>query len=156
MADLTPTCVWVTSADLLVAVHPSLGRPTHSYDNGGQTWLRKDGPGGLPVEWHLHARADLARPHGLSSADLLPRLAGALARGEQPDLDPTTVWVGLEAAPAFDDPVAPDHLADSLAAVLGRRPDASGPLDRAALSRRWEMSYGRLDVVAWAMEHIVA
>ncbi|WCO67814.1 hypothetical protein PO878_03635 [Iamia majanohamensis] len=156
MAELIATCVWSASPDLLVAVHDHLGPPAHAYDNGSQAWLRDDGPDGVPVEWRLHPRPDLARPGRLSGYHLFPAVAGALARGEDPALDPTTVWCGLEAVPAFDDDVEPDTLAAHLGTILGWDPDAWGPLDRDELARRWERSHGDLDVVAWAVAHLRA
>ncbi len=150
MAELIATCVWEATPDLLVAVHDHLGPPVDAYDNGSQSWLRDDGPGGMPVEWRLHPRPDLARPGQVSGYQLFPAVAGALARGETPAVDPDAVWSGLEAVPAFDDPVAPDALADHLGTILGWHPDAWGPLDRAAMAREWERSLGHLDVVAWA------
>lgn len=156
MAELIATCVWTVTPPLLVAVHDRLGPPAHAYDNGSQAWLRPDGPRDVLVDWRLHPRADLARPGRLSGYHLFPAVAGALARGEVPDLDPGTVWSGLEAVPAYDDPVTPDALAGRLGAVLGRLPDAWGPLDRDAMARSWEESLGHLDVVAWALDQLRA
>lgn len=148
MADLTATCAWVMTPELLCAVQDRLGAPVDAYDNGGQTWLRNDGPGGEPIEWRLHPRPEFAWP-GRTSQDLLPALAGAVARGEQPEIDPIDVWSGLEAIPAFDDPIEAEALGRALAEVLGRPPGACGGLDRDALGREWEKAAGHLDVVAW-------
>lgn len=156
VADPLATCVWVASAPLLVAVHHRLGPPADAYDNGSQTWVRNDGPEGVPVEWRLHPRSDLARPGRVSGYHLFPAVAGALARGEAPALDPEVVWSGLEAVPAFADPVTADALADQLGTVLGRPADAWGRLDRDEMARCWERSLGHLDMVAWAVERLTA
>lgn len=142
------TCVWDLDAELVIALHQRIGSPVDSYANGSQTWLRGDGPDGVPVEWRLHPRPDFARPGQMSSYHLFPTVAAALARGEEPDIDPAAIWTGLEVAPAYGDEVPPEALAASLTAVLGRAPDAFGRVDRDALGRAWERSGGRLDVIA--------
>lgn len=154
MAELIATCVWTVTPELLVALHTRLGPPAHAYDNGSQSWLRDDGPNGVLVEWRLHPHAELVRTGRPSGYHLFPAVAGALARGDAPELDPRAVWSGLEAAPAFADPVTADALAGRLGAVLGLLPDAWGPLDRDALARSWEESLGDLDVVAWAVDRL--
>lgn len=148
MTQPLATCVWDLDAELVVALHERIGPPVDSYANGSQTWLRSDGPGGMPIEWRLHPQAAFARPGTLSSHHLFPAIAHALAAGESPEVTPAEVWTGLEAAPAYGDEVEPEALAECLTAILGRAPDAHGRVDRDALGRAWERSGGHLDIVA--------
>ena len=148
MPDLAATCVWRLRPPVLAALHQRFGAPADTYGNGSQTWLRSDGPDGMPVEWRLHPRADFTRPTDLAADQLFTRVAAAVTSGEDPPLDPTEVWTGLEAAWAFDEDLTADQLDACTAAALGIDPDASGAIDRRALGREWERSGGRLDVIA--------
>jgi hypothetical protein len=142
------TCVWRQHTDLLAALHERFGAPAGSYGNGSQTWLRSDGPDGTPVEWRLHPRADFVRPTDLAADQLFTRVAGAVARGEEPPLDPARVWTGLEATWAFDEALPADQLSTCTRAALGLDADACGSVDRDAIGVEWERSGGRLDVIA--------
>lgn len=133
---------------VLAALHQRFGAPADTYGNGSQTWLRSDGPDGTPVEWRLHPHADFVRPTDLAADQLFTLVAGAVARGEEPRLDPARVWTGLEASWAFEEDLAVDQLASCAAAALGVDPDAGGAIDRDALGVEWERSGGRLDIVA--------
>ncbi|HEV7719944.1 MAG TPA: hypothetical protein VGO60_01600 [Iamia sp.] len=142
------TCVWRLRPALLTALHQRFGAPSDTYGNGSQTWLRSDGPDGTPVEWRLHPRADFVRPNDVTADQLFVLVAGAVARGEEPPLDPAGVWTGLEAAWAFAEELAADQLAGCTRAALGLDADACGAVDRDAIGIEWERSGGRLDVVA--------
>lgn len=146
------TCVWRLRPAVLAALHQRFGSPADTYGNGSQTWLRSDGPDGTPVEWRLHPRADFVRPTDLATDQLFTLVAGAVARGEEPRLDPERVWTGLEAAWAFDEELPADQLAACAGAALGVDPDARGPVDRDALGVEWERSGGRLDVIAHLLD----
>ncbi|HMJ77129.1 MAG TPA: hypothetical protein VK507_14220 [Iamia sp.] len=146
------TCVWRLRPALLTALYQRFGAPADTYGNGSQTWLRSDGPDGTPVEWRLHPRADFDRPTDVTADQLFTLVAGAVARGEEPRLDPARVWTGLEAAWAFDEDLDADQLAASARAALGLDADASGAVDRDAIGIEWERSGGRLDVVAHLLD----
>ncbi len=147
MPGPVPTCVWRLRPEVLAALLQRFGAPADTYGNGSQTWLRSDGPDGTPVEWRLHPRSDFVRPTDLAIDQLFTLLAGAVARGEEPRLDPATVWTGLEAAWAFDEELPADQLAACTAAALRVDADACGTVDRSALGVEWERSGGRLDVI---------
>lgn len=146
------TCVWRLQPDVLAALHQRFGAPADTYGNGSQTWLRSDGPDGTPIEWRLHPRADFVRPTDLAADQLFTLVAGAVARGEEPRLDPAQVWSGLEAAWAFDEDLPADQLAGCAGSALGVEADACGVVDRDALGVEWERSGGRLDVI----DHLLA
>lgn len=148
MPDLAATCVWRLRPRLLVALHQRFGEPADTYGNGSQTWLRSDGPDGMPIEWRLHPRADFTRPPDLAADQLFTLVAAAVSAGEEPLLDPAAVWSGLEAAWAFDEDLPAERLDACTSAALGIGADASGAVDRPALGREWERSGGRLDVIA--------
>ena len=156
MAEPIATCVWTVTPALLVALHDRFGPPAHAYDNGSQTWLRDDGPGEVLVEWRLHPRAELPRPGRRSGYHLFPAVAGVLARGDEPELDPGAVWSGLEAAPAYDEPRRRRCPGRPARGRARPPPEAWGPLDRDELARSWERSLGHLDVVAWALDQLTA
>jgi hypothetical protein len=141
------TCVWRLQPEVLAALHQRFGAPADSYGNGSQTWLRSDGPDGTPIEWRLHPRADFVRPTDLAADQLFTLVAGAVARGEEPRLDPAQVWTGLEAAWAFDEDLPADQLTACTGSALGVEPDSCGVVDRDALGAEWERSGGRLDVI---------
>lgn len=148
------TCVWRLRPEVLSALHQHLGAPSDTYGNGSQTWLRSDGPDGTPIEWRLHPRADFTRPHDVAADQLFALVAGALARGEEPRLDPEQVWSGLEAAWAFDEELPADQLAAATSAALGVDADACGRTDRDALGLEWERSGGRLDVIGHLLDSL--
>jgi hypothetical protein len=151
-AERVPTCVWRVSPELVVALDERFGEPVDAYVNGSQVWLRDDGPGGTTLEWRLHPVARYARPAGCSTYDLFPRVAFALARGEEPLAPATSLWDGLEAFPAFPpsspaEELEPAGLAAATTEALGRAPDATGLVDHEAIGDAWEASGGRLSIV---------
>ncbi len=144
---ITATCVWRLRPELVQALQGRLGTPDDSYATGSQAWLRGDGPGGMPIEWRLHPRPGFVRPGSVLSHQLFPSVAQALAASEAPPVDPVEAWSGLEASPAYGDPVDPAELVALVTDRLGLAPDASGLVDRDDLGHDWERSGGRLDVV---------
>jgi hypothetical protein len=154
MGAHSATCVWRLRPEVLVALHVCFGAPADTYGNGSQTWLRSDGPGGTPMEWRLHPRADFTRPSDLSIDQVFTAVAGAVARGEDPPVEPEQVWAGLEAAWAFDEDLDTESLEAGATAALGLGPDARGRVDRDALGIEWERSGGRLDVIAWLLARL--
>lgn len=141
------TCVWGLRPELVVALHDRFGVPDEGFGNGIQTWVRSDGPGGMPVQWRLHPRPDFVRPKEVGPHQLFASVAGPAARGETTDLPPEVVWAGLVAGPAYGDEVDEIELTVRLTEVLGLAPDACGHADLDDLGQAWERSGGRLDVV---------
>lgn len=155
MPALAATCVWRLQQPVLAALHQRFGAPADTYGNGSQTWLRSDGPDGMPVEYRLHPHADFDRPTDLAADQLFTLVAGAVARGEEPRLDPHRVWSGLEASWAFDEDRPPDTLGACTSAALGLDADACGSIDRDALGLEWERSGGRLDIIGHLLAALV-
>ncbi|MBK9180324.1 MAG: hypothetical protein IPM45_12335 [Acidimicrobiales bacterium] len=154
MARLTPTCVWRTSPELLVALDERFGEPVDAYVNGSQVWLRDDGPGGVAMEWRLHPVAGFRRPAGLSAYDLFPAVALALARGDEPPAPPDELWDGLEAFPAYGDEVEPAPLAAAATASLGIAPAATGLADHDRIADEWELAGGRLSIIGALLDQL--
>ncbi|HEX2063589.1 MAG TPA: hypothetical protein VHE80_04120 [Acidimicrobiales bacterium] len=144
---LVPTCVWRTSAELVVALDERFGEPVDAYVNGSQVWLREDGPGGIPLEWRLHPVAGFRCPPGTTTYDLFPTVALAVARGAPPAAPPESLWDGLEAFPAFGDEAEPALLRIAAADSLGIPPHAAGLVDHDAIGDAWERSKGGVSVV---------
>src|SRR5688572_27938992 len=130
MPEPAATCVWRLRPAMLAALLLRFGAPADTNGNGSQTWLRSDGPDGTPIEWRLHPQADFVRPTDIAIDQLFTLVAGAIARGEEPRLDPARVWTGLEASWAFDEELTGDVLASCASAALGVDPDARGAVDR--------------------------
>ncbi len=156
MAGLTPTCVWRTSPELLVALDERFGEPVDAYVNGSQVWLRDDGPGGVAMEWRLHPVAGFRPPAGLSTYDLFPAVALALARGEEPPAPLDALWDGLEAFPAYGDEVEPAPLAGATTASLGIAPAAAGLADHDRIGDEWERAGGRLSIIDALLDQLAA
>jgi len=135
------------SRDLVVALDERFGEPVDAYVNGSQVWLRDDGPGGIAIEWRLHPVAGFRKPKGVSTADLFPATALALATGEAPVAPADSLWDGLEAFPAYDDEVEPAPLAEALTASLGIAPDASGLVDHQRIGDEWEQSNRDISII---------
>lgn len=146
MKGLVATCVWRVDDGLIVALDQRFGEPTDAYVNGSQVWLRDDGPDGITLEWRLHPVAGFARPAGVSTYDLFPAVALALAEGLVPPAPPATLWGGLEAFAGFGDEVEPAPLAAAAARALGRAPAAAGLVDHQALGDQWEATAGRFSL----------
>jgi hypothetical protein len=136
----TPSCVWRVSPDLIAALDERLGDPVDAYVNGSQTWLLENGPNGITLEWRLHPVASYERPKGTDTYQVFRRAADA-------ELDPSRLWDGLEAFPAYADPTSPGDLRAAATAVLGREPDAWGRVDHDAIGDEWETTGGGMSIV---------
>ncbi|MGH9179498.1 MAG: hypothetical protein ACRD0N_13215 [Acidimicrobiales bacterium] len=145
---LVPTCVWLVSDDLVVALDERFGEPVDAYVNGSQVWLRDDGPGGLTLEWRLHPVAGFHRPPGVETDDLFSQVALALGRDEPPPAAAAALWDGLEAFPAYGGETEPALLRAAAAEALGIAPDAAGLADHRSVGDAWERSGGKVSVVA--------
>jgi len=144
---LVPTCVWRLTPELVVALDDRFGEPTDAYVNGSQVWLRDDGPGGVMVEWRLHPVAGFERPPAMTTHDLFPSVALALATNGEPVTAPESLWDGLEAFAAYGDEVEPATLAAAVTESLGIAPTASGLADHEAIGDAWELAGGRISIV---------
>lgn len=149
MADpqLTPTCVWRISPQLVVALDERFGEPVDAYVNGAQTWLRDDGPGAMTIEWRLHPVAGYKKPADLDTHEVFSAVALAIATGEEPAASPESLWDGLEAFPAYGDEIEPAPLAAAVEEALGIEPDASGLADHASIGDAWESRRGQLSII---------
>ena len=152
MPEVVAAALWRVTDELLLALDERFGEPVDAYVNGSQVWLRDDGPGTTTLEWRLHPVAGYARPAGCSTYDLFPRVALALARGEEPLAPLESLWDGLEAFPAFPpsspaEELEPAGLAAAATEALGRPPDVTGLVDHEAIGDAWEAAGGRLSIV---------
>lgn len=145
--DLTPTCVWRITDDLVVALDQRFGEPTDAYVNGSQVWLRDDGPNNVAIEWRLHPVARYRRPDGVETDDVFPATALALISGGVPPSPAAELWDGLEAFAAYGDEVEPAPLRVSVTASLGIEPDACGLVDHTAIGDEWERSRRAVSIV---------
>lgn len=146
---LVSSAIWPISPQLVVALDDRFGEPTDTYVNGSQVWLRDDGPDGLTVEWRLHPVAGYVKPKGVPTSDVFGRVALALAlaqEGAQP-AEPSTLWDGLEAFPAFYDEIPVDVLREVVVRTLGIEPSAVGEVDHEKIGDAWERDAGRRSVI---------
>lgn len=146
-STLTPTCVWRTTPDLVVALDDRFGEPVDAYVNGSQVWLRDDGPNGLTIEWRLHPVAGYQRPGDVGTYEVFSAVALALATGATPPAPAEQLWDGLEAFAAYGDEIEPAVLAAAATEALGIAPDASGVVDHAAVGDEWERSAGAVSII---------
>lgn len=144
---LTATCVWRLTPELVVALDESFGEPVDAYVNGSQVWLREDGPGGMMIEWRLHPVPGYSRPPMLTTYDVFPTVALAVARGDQPPAPPQELWDGLEAFAAYGDEIEPATLSAAVTEALGRAPDACGLVDHQRIGDQWEKARRGISVV---------
>jgi len=152
--DLTSTCVWRATPELIVALDDRFGEPVDTYVNGSQVWLREDGPGGLTVEWRLHPVPGYRRPAGVETSDVFSTTALALATGRDPPAPPEQLWEGLEAFSAYGEEVEPAPLAAAAAEALGIPPDASGLVDHEAVGDAWERTGGTVSIITALLEQL--
>lgn len=145
--ELTPTCVWRVTPELIVALDGRFGEPVDAYVNGSQVWLREDGPGGMTIEWRLHPVPGYRRPQGLGTYDVFSRTALALGTDEEPPAPLETLWEGLEAFSAYGEEVEPAPLALAATESLGVTPDASGLVDHERIGDEWERTGGASSVI---------
>ncbi len=141
MTDAVATCVWRVHPELLLALE-RFGEPM-AYVNGAQVWLRDDGPGGIELEWRLHPVPGYRRPDGANTDEVFEHVVYGLRTGEGPDIDPASLWDGLEAFGCDGDDVEPAPLAAAVTASLGIAPEAFGIVDHEAIADRWERTLGR-------------
>jgi hypothetical protein len=146
--DLVPTCVWRATPGLVVALDDRFGEPVDAYVNGSQVWLRDDGPAGIALEWRLHPVPGFERPATVTTYDLFPSVALAVAQGEEPVAPVEALWDGLEVFAAYGDEVEPATLAAAATEALGIAPDAAGLADHVRIGDEWERSNGRISIVA--------
>ena len=144
---LTPTCVWRTTPELIVALDDRFGEPVDAYVNGSQVWLRDDGPHGVTLEWRLHPVAGYRRPAGVGTYEVFSAVALAVATGAEPPAAPEALWDGLEAFAAHGDEVEPAVLAAAAAEAIGIPPDAAGVVDHQHLGDEWERTRGGISIV---------
>lgn len=149
----TPACVWIISAELLLALDTRFGEPTDAYLNGSQVWLRDDGPGDIGLEWRLHPVGGYVKPTGVDHHELLEVVLFDLRAGE-PRFDITKLWDGLEAFPAWDDETEPAPLALACSAALGMEPTAFGTVDHTPIGDTWEAAGGRLSVIGALLDQL--
>ena len=135
------------SRDLLTALDERLGDPVDCYVNGSQTWLIDNGPNEVTIEWRLHPVASYTRPPGVDTYEVFRRAADG-------ELDPTTLWDGLEAFPAYDDEPEPATLRAAVTDVLGREPDAFGLVDHDAIGDEWEKSDRAISIVGRLLQQL--
>ena len=147
MGSLVPTCVWRLRPEVIVALDERFGEPVDAYVNGSQVWVRDDGPGGITLEWRLHPVAGFERPSTVTTHDLFPAVALALATGDEPVTAPESLWDGLEAFAAYGDEVEPATLSAAVTASLGLGPDACGLADHERIADAWEAAGGRVSIV---------
>ena len=145
--SLTATCVWRTTPELVVALDERFGEPMDAYVNGSQVWLREDGPGAIVIEWRLHPVAGYRRPPTVTTYDVFPTVALAVARGDEPPAPPEALWDGLEAFAAYGDEIEPATLAAAATEALGIAPDASGLADHGRIGEEWERTGGRVSII---------
>jgi hypothetical protein len=153
---LVPTCVWRARPDLVVALDERFGEPVDAYVNGSQVWLRDDGPGGVTLEWRLHPVPGYERPPTLTTYDVFPSVALALATGNEPPVPVEALWDGLEAFAAYGDELEPATLAAAATEALGIAPDAAGLADHERVGDDWERSGGRTSIVGALLDQLGA
>lgn len=151
---LTPTCVWRTSPELVVALDDRFGEPVDAYVNGSQVWLRDDGPHGVTLEWRLHPVAGFRRPAGVGIYELFAAVALAVSTGAEPPARPEALWDGLEAFAAHGDEIEPAGLAAAASEALGIPPDAAGLVDHRRIGDEWERSRGAVSVVGALLDQL--
>ncbi|HEY2303493.1 MAG TPA: hypothetical protein VGH66_16445 [Acidimicrobiales bacterium] len=144
---MTPTCVWLATPELVVALDERFGEPVDAYVNGSQVWLREDGPSGIAVEWRLHPVAGYRRPPAVGVYEVFAGTALALATGSEPPAPLEQLWDGLEAFPAYGDEVEPAPLVAATTAALGLRPDVAGLVDHTAIADEWERNKGGTSII---------
>jgi len=151
---VTPTCVWVATPALILALDRRFGEPVDTYVNGSQVWLRPDGPHELVIEWRLHPVAGYQRPAQVGTNEVFAHAAYALAAGEEPAVPLERLWDGLEAFPAYGDDIEPAPLAAAATEALGLAPDAAGLVDHQPIGDAWERTRGGISVIAEVLRQL--
>ena len=145
----TPTTVWRISPELIAALDERFGDPVDAYVNGSQTWLLDNGPDEITLEWRLHPVADYERPKGVDTYSVFRKAADG-------QIDPSTVWGGLEAFVAYDDEITVDVLRHTVTEALGVEPDAAGEVDHDVIGDEWESTNGAISVVERLLQQLLA
>lgn len=141
--------MWRIRPEVVIALDHRFGEPADAYVNGSQVWLRDDGPALLTLEWRLHPVPGFVRPRAVSTQDLFPAVALALA-SEVATASPaplSMLWDGLEAFSAYGEEVEPVPLAAAAASSLGINPDATGLVDHQSVGDRWEATGGDTSII---------
>lgn len=145
---MTPSCVWRTSPDVILALDRRFGQPIDTYVNGSQVWLRPDGPNGITIEWRLHPVAGYRRPAGVGTDEVFANAVFALSSGANPPVPVDQLWDGLEAFPAYDDDdVEPAPLVAAATEALGLAPDAAGLVEHQRIGDDWERQRGGVSII---------
>jgi hypothetical protein len=157
MSPLTPTAVWQTTPELLLALDEHLGEPLDRYVNGTQTWLTTpadDDGAGPTLEWRLHPVAAYQPPDGCAHDELWETVVDAVQAGDGTALplgrehrELSTLWDGLECFPAYGEEIEPQVLATLAQRALNVSPDLAGLVDHGAIGTRWERSGGKVSLV---------
>lgn len=134
--------MWRVSSELLAALAEHLGEPLDTYVNGSQTWLVPNGPNEVVLEWRLHPVPGYQRPPGVATEEVFAAMVGGA-----PPAEPSSLWDGLEAFPAYGDDVEPAVLRAEAFRAIGIEPDAFGLVDHVTLGDEWERSRGRSSIV---------
>ena len=148
--EKTPTCVWRTTPELVLALDERFGEPVDAYVNGSQVWLRDDGPAGITLEWRLHPVAGYVRPAGVGTYELFGTVALGIANGDEPPAPADQLWDGLEAFPAYEEEAAgvdPPQLVMAATDALGIPPDATGRVNHTPIADEWEKSGRQISIV---------
>ena len=145
----TPTTVWRIRPELIAALDERFGDPVDAYVNGSQTWLLENGPNEITLEWRLHPVANYERPKGVDTYSVFRKAADG-------QLDPSSVWDGLEAFVAYDDPLDVDTLRATVAEALGLEPDAAGEVDHDVIADEWESTNGGVSIVERLLAQLLA
>jgi hypothetical protein len=147
-ASLTAACLWRARPEVVIALDDRFGEPVDAYVNGSQVWLRADGPGGITLEWRLHPVAGYRRPPSTGTYEVFSSVALALATGAAPAAPLERLWDGLEVFAAFGEDVEPQPLATAAVEALGIAPDACGLVDHQTVADHWELTGGKVSIVA--------
>jgi hypothetical protein len=152
--DLTPTCVWRITPELVVALDERFGEPVDAYVNGSQVWLRDEGPGGVTLEWRLHPVAGYRKPANVDTYEVFSSTALALATGAEPPARLDALWDGLEVFVAHGEEVEPITLGRAAADAIGIPPDACGLVDHRSVGDEWERTRGNLSIVERLLDQL--
>jgi hypothetical protein len=156
MPELTATCVWAATVEVVLALDGNFGEPTDAYVNGSQTWLRDDGPAGATLFWRLLPVARFARPKNIDVYELFSTVSLALACGQVPPAPLTELWDGLEVFAADAISVEPAPLADAAARSLGIPPAANGLVDHTPIDDAWYRTRGEISIFEALMSQLSA
>jgi hypothetical protein len=147
---LVATCVWRCTPEVITALDHAFGDPVDAYVNGSQVWIDDEGPGGVAIEWRLHPVANYVKPRGIATADVFQTLVRATTSNDDAESLPlpASLWDGLEAFAAYDDPVDATVLREWATTRLGIAPTASGQVDHEVVADAWERSERATSIVS--------